>query len=78
MSIQIKQQNIDDVSAVIQWLKACCVKMGARKRKVFLFSDCCPAYPLMEFNNTELIFLPAVTTSACTTFGPGGDKICKT
>jgi hypothetical protein len=69
---------MDDVSAVIQWLKAWNVKMGAHKRKVALFSDYCPAYPSMELHNTELIFLPANTTSACTTFGPGGDKIPKT
>jgi hypothetical protein len=78
MSIQIKQQNMDDISAVMQWLKACIVKMGAHKRKFALFSDYCPAYPSVEIHGTELIFLPANTTSACTDFGPGGDKIPKT
>jgi hypothetical protein len=56
----------------VQWLKAFDVKIGARNKKDALFTDHCLAHPLVEMQNTKIIFLPANTASVLQLLEQGG------
>jgi hypothetical protein len=45
------------------WLRAFDVKMGTTNKEGALFTDHCLAHPLVEIQNTKVIFLPADTVS---------------
>lgn len=46
-----------------EWMRKLDRKMGRAKRKICMVIDNCPAHPVYEYDNIELVFLPPGTTS---------------